>query len=414
MIVFSVKVKVEEMLSGENLLGFLKLLLQNKGKIEVKRLQFQEEKIFAMRCLQEDPPGLKEDVFILNEQSHTLLIQSSRDFASALYMPSLPSSLLSLLIQTNGLQGDGKVEISNRAHELPDDFSEGSLRLPSVMLVRDAEGKLPFDADQMSRLVQGCAHVFIKDAEKEYDGGRVLLYGGKTAKGFSRSFLPASLQEVARAVYALYVSIKQDQIASWEDLTEAEMKREIIKKENEAKQARAECGQFVDTFDRDTKEQKEKLQALQRKLAASQAETANLKAQLKSAGGASILSPGAEKDLYAGEIKDTVLEAIQEVASRTPDGTRKKDILCDILSANPQCGVRQKKRAEVKEILKNSPSALTAQKDLKNFGFELEMAGKHCKLRFKGDDRYKFIMAKTPSDVRSGRNLSQEIVNKLL
>lgn len=65
-------------------------------------------------------------------------------------------------------------------------------------------------------------------------------------------------------------------------------------------------------------------------------------------------------------------------------------------------GVYRKKKAEIQRILKNyTIMDAKTQKDLQYFGFRIEEDGKHYRLTFFGDDRYKTTVAKAPpSDAR--------------
>lgn len=52
--------------------------------------------------------------------------------------------------------------------------------------------------------------------------------------------------------------------------------------------------------------------------------------------------------------------------------------------------------------------------ELKAFGFEMIEDGKHCKLVYCNDERYKTVVSKTGSDHRGGINTANTIIKNML
>lgn len=117
-----------------------------------------------------------------------------------------------------------------------------------------------------------------------------------------------------------------------------------------------------------------------------------------------------------GEIKDQILEMLHNQMSQVKKKTRKEHILQDILECNEITGAVDKKRKDIKRILKGYTKVGDSLKcDLKAYGFAIEKEGRHYKLIYKGDSRYLFTMAASGSDSQhGGGNLSAEIIRDML
>ena len=96
--------------------------------------------------------------------------------------------------------------------------------------------------------------------------------------------------------------------------------------------------------------------------------------------------------------------------------TRKEHILKDILEYNEVTGSLNKKRDDIKRILKGYTKVGEGLKrELRDFGFVITKEGGHYKLAYRGDSRYLFTMAASGSDSQhGGGNLASEIKSDML
>lgn len=115
-----------------------------------------------------------------------------------------------------------------------------------------------------------------------------------------------------------------------------------------------------------------------------------------------LLIYGMEKDLFDDEIKDYILEAVaHEFRRASAEGTRKYDVLADILGVN--------KYGRIHEDMRTQFKALKSEDDLEKFGFVRESQNKHAKYSYYGDGRYTTSVAITPSDNRAFVNTLSDI-----
>ena len=128
----------------------------------------------------------------------------------------------------------------------------------------------------------------------------------------------------------------------------------------------------------------------------------------------SFISSGSEEEFFQGEKKAFVLSVLSDSLQNIQDGTRKKDIIQDIIQQNGSENILNHKRDQIKRLLTNY-SGLNGKlkQELKQLGFTVTEEGKHYKLTYFDDNRYTITMAKTPSDGRAGKNNVSEINKKV-
>ena len=95
--------------------------------------------------------------------------------------------------------------------------------------------------------------------------------------------------------------------------------------------------------------------------------------------------------------------------------TRRYDVLNDILENNAYEKIHEERETIIKNLFKNykTLSGIMRQ-ELKDIGFEITDDGKHYRLTYYGDDRYKTTIAKTGSDWREGKNIAATILKNMM
>lgn len=122
---------------------------------------------------------------------------------------------------------------------------------------------------------------------------------------------------------------------------------------------------------------------------------------------------GAIADAFPGEVRELVLAALAEAlaAAQQSGRERRAGVLAGVLAANPATGELERRRAELKQILKDAggftdASTLAA---LERIGIRCISGRKHWKLEY-ADIR--MPMSKTPSDYRSAQNCATDVANR--
>ncbi|MGN0852283.1 MAG: hypothetical protein ACI4Q3_02775 [Kiritimatiellia bacterium] len=124
--------------------------------------------------------------------------------------------------------------------------------------------------------------------------------------------------------------------------------------------------------------------------------------------------PSSLTEKFAGEIREHLLEtlAAAHAAAETGGRDRRARILEAVLCMNPLSGELERRRARVKQIIKDAGSALgpAAIAELERLGFRYVSGNKHHKLEWAG---IRFPLAKTPGDFRACLNSAAEIGNRV-
>ena len=118
-------------------------------------------------------------------------------------------------------------------------------------------------------------------------------------------------------------------------------------------------------------------------------------------------------EVFNGEVREHVLAALSEArdAAGQSGRERRAKVLEDVLSANASAGELERRRAELRQIIKDTGSFIDARaiSALEKIGFKCVSGNKHWKLDY-ADIR--IPIAKTPSDYRSALNTATSIANR--
>ena len=117
-------------------------------------------------------------------------------------------------------------------------------------------------------------------------------------------------------------------------------------------------------------------------------------------------------EVFNGEVREHVLAALSEAqeAAGQSGRERRAKVLEDVLAANAPVGELERRRAELKQIIKDTGSFIDARaiSALEKIGFRCVSGNKHWKLDF-ADIR--IPISKTPSDYRSALNTATSVAN---
>jgi hypothetical protein len=170
---------------------------------------------------------------------------------------------------------------------------------------------------------------------------------------------------------------------------------------------------FIAAFDSEIKAKDERLAALDRELGRMRAERRRSESASEVEG--TIIARGKEREFYPGELSDAVIYALAHGRNSLLPGGRRAHLIDDILKANKSTEMENELESEIKEAFSESGDlGATQRRTLEDLGFTIEGAGKHWKAVYQDDERYTFVISKTSSDHRAGKNLASTIVKTLL
>ena len=246
---------------------------------------------------------------------------------------------------------------------------------------------------------------------------RVRAEQAEDAFAAERDALNAELEEKQAVIDALALDAaeaKESLARAQEELAQAgaRAEEELAKLKKELDQTKAALEAEQSTPKVDT--------ALQEEMAAKDREIARLKELLVEAQRTSLSStvlldkPDGVSEKFTGEVREHLLEALAD-AQRAADAggrDRRARILEAILCANACTGELARRRAEVKQVMKDAGSFIddATIAALEKLGFRYISGANHHKLDYAG---IRFPVAKTPSDHRSCLNSAAEICNRV-
>ena len=224
------------------------------------------------------------------------------------------------------------------------------------------------------------------------------------------------LERVVNMVCRYMNQQARDKMMTWEGVQNELLKLRYVSATEKKAKAENEVSEVYENFSDELEEKERIIKELNNRVIALQAENQGLRAKYEQVTEIPLIYYGVEDELYEGEIKDQILEMLHNQMSQVKKKTRKEHILQNILECNEITGAVDKKRKDIKRILKGYTKVGDSLKcDLKAYGFAIEKEGRHYKLIYKGDSRYLFTMAASGSDSQhGGGNLSAEIIRDML
>jgi len=123
-----------------------------------------------------------------------------------------------------------------------------------------------------------------------------------------------------------------------------------------------------------------------------------------------VAPPAAFAEAFPGEVREMVLSALSEARDAAHQSTRERraTILDAVLAANRPTGELDRRRAELKQAMKDC-GYYTDPKAIEKLGFKLVSGRTHWKLEY---GNVRMPIAKTPSDYRANLNMATDLANR--
>lgn len=179
---------------------------------------------------------------------------------------------------------------------------------------------------------------------------------------------------------------------------------EIRIKKEALEEATFEANTILESFEEDLQRQQEKIDELTNENMALQCEIQGLRAKFIGSDSQPIIYTGDEIDIYAGEVKDIILSVLSDALSTLPEGSRRKDVVKDIIDNNDFQGESERRGELVKSYMRTYKGLSTKlRQDMSKLGIEFNEEN-HYRVVYGEDNRYHTTVSKTPSDPKTGPN----------
>lgn len=415
--------------------------------------EYRNENIIAIRYQKQVQDGAVWDTdYVMNYNTMEMTIQLNREYTEGALMEDLQFStphFVSMLIDGGYLRDDHglpvlrtSIDISEKNVDLLADVINGKAhyRLPVVYISKTIDNQNPVNISWLCSKLKGAAYVLLQVDKhsngrirsacrdhNEYAGGIGIYFPNGKHRRFlyrrnSQDGDGILLDRVTRSVLQYMNAQKKPILSTWFGVQNAllrdrylSQKAERAEAERAKEAAQNEVEYYIDAFDEDIEKLRQQNEELSRANISLQMENQGLRAKMSDTEDVPVLFFGTEGEFYQGEIKEIILDAIAEKRNNLIPRTRRWDVLNDILLNNKHKNIRDQRESIVKEMFKDykSLSGVMKQK-LSELGLEVTEEGKHYRLTYYGDERYKTTIAKTGSDHREGRNIASVILKTMM
>ena len=309
--------------------------------------------------------------------------------------------------------------------------------LPVIYVALGPYSCYALNPEELAEKYSGMAHVFVQDDKECFpelisgtkgyvpkNGEVAIYYPAVNLKEahfeFNKYDEESMKRAISKAICFFYHHQNFGPNSTYEDIasTAVSIRNSNLKKENmevyeENKRVVKENREIIDTFDYDLKKSDEEMEKIRKRMRELEKENEILRNRLESIDNLPLLYYGNEKELYAGEIKEILVDILSGVSLN--EGSRRKDIISDLLKANVIKPTIKDRHNRLKAAFNDYRDLNTdLRNELEELGFEISSEGKHHKLTYYGDSRYQTTLAKTSSDYRSGMNAVSVIIKNMM
>ena len=415
--------------------------------------RYNPENIIAIRYEKAQDDGTIWDTdYVMNFNTHKLAIRLERSYHEDSLRTDAKFSapyFITLLIEKGYLKDDHGLDISDKPHFI--DEQNGSLlrdvisrttvyRLPVIYVSRTYYDEDPVDLVRTARQLKGIAHVFAQSSVFSNNVLRNICDSQNAYYGAVDIFFPNQETETARYLYHAetgedlnlrnrvirkvleYSGAKLlSPLETWYGVNRAilmekmdEQKQLLQSKENERLDALNEVEDVYSTFGKDLEKLRKQVEELSVIAANREYENEKLREKLSTVQSHPVILSGEEEDFFADEIREMALDALSEKLANLPPDSRRAHVLRDLIEHNGYREIHKQRAADIKTLFKDykNMSAVMRQ-ELINLGFVISEEGKHYRLCYNGDARYKTTVAKSGSDYREGRNIAALIIRMM-
>lgn len=414
--------------------------------------EYRNKNILAVRFEKKEENGAVWNTdYIMNFDSMQMAIQLDRSYTEDALMEDTAFStphFLTMLIDGGYLKDDNGLPILRNGLNISENNlnvlakiinGESKYKLPVVYVSKTIYNDDPVPIGWLGSKLKGAAHILVESDKclnsrireacnnmNEYNGdigiyfpnGSHRRFWYRVYTGSDRILLDKVIRSVLQYVNAQAIPL----LYTWPGVNHSLLTDRLLSQRQERQEAESareraenEIEQYLDAFDEDLERYKKQIDELTRANASLQMENQGLRAKLSGAESVPVLYLGNEDEFFQGEIKEMLLDAINEALKRTPAKTRRADALNDILMSNRYQNIRAGREQQIKTMFKDYKSLTgTLRQQLAELGFKITEDGKHYRLTYYGDNRYKTTLSKSGSDYREGMNIAATILKNMM
>lgn len=399
----------------------------------------------ASRLQKEDEHGLWKTDFILNYVKKYLTVRvalETTEFTTDFYPTYYPPFFVKQIIYWEYSGTDAGIPVGKDAYVLDackkyiDEIvkEEVVCALPIVLISKKEDGELPVGVSDLAFKLQGVAHVIFEGEDTGFGtylkqlncvgskGTAIILYPNKNMKrrvinlsGASNENPEQIMTRIIGSVYEYSNQVMRIDIDTWEGIQNEKLHLQNGALLSDRKKLVEENAELYEIFETQLSRTEAANQGLNKEIQRLTIENQALRMRLASKDQQPLIYMGEEVNFYEGEIREIILEILEDYLRNVKKDTRREHIVTDLLENNTYERIPSKRREQIKTALKGYKSLGGALRSfLESLGFAITEDGKHYKWTYFGDHRYSATMPKTSSDNRAGMNMASLIDNLML
>ena len=401
--------------------------------------------VVASRLQKEDKHGLWKTDFILNYGQKYISIRvalETTDFTTDFFPVYYPPFFVKQIIYWEYSGVDGIIPVGKDAHVIEEYkncidsiiFGNAACILPVVLISKKDDGELPINVSELAFKLQGVAHVLFEGDEISLDlyseklgcevdnGAAIILYPNRNMKrkvinlsGANNENPQQIMTRINNSVYEYSNQVMRIDIDTWEGIQNEKLHYQNGALLSDRKVLEAENAELYDVFEEQLSRTETANQDLNKEIQRLMVENQALRMRLASKDQQPLIYMGEETNFYEGEIREIILEILEDYLRNVKRDTRRDHIITDLLENNTYERIPALRREKIKTALKGYKSLSGSLRSLlEDMGFVITDDGKHYKWTYFGDHRYSATVSKTSSDNRAGMNMASLIDNLML
>lgn len=417
--------------------------IEEEKQLSIEEIEYKG--IIASQFTKEDEHGLWKTDFILNYDKKYIIVRvalETTDYTTDFYPTYYPPFFVKKLIYRRYAGSDIDIPVKQKAYSL-DDYrnvltglsdNKAEYTMPIVFISKKEDGNFPVELSTLAFQLQGVAHVLYEGDEvllssfsdyfgcESRNGMIFIVYPNHNMKRNAINLLGASngnpeyiISRVKSCVYNYENQVMRKDIDTWSGIQNEKLYVQNHSLLSDQKTLEEENEDLMNVFE----EQLSKNEAINKELSNDiqrlMVENQALRMRLASKDQKPLLYMGEETEFYEGEIREIILEILEDYKRNIKPGTRREHVVNDVLENNDYNQVQAKRREQIKVALKGYKTLNGSLRNmLESLGFIITDGGKHYKWTYFGDHRYVTTVAKTCSDNRAGMNMTSTIDNLML
>lgn len=199
-----------------------------------------------------------------------------------------------------------------------------------------------------------------------------------------------------------------------DDLSYTDIRTNALRKKVTEVQEQNDFQQLIDSVDEENQSLRENLERKECEIYALKERITSLESRLDD-NRDRLLLRGTAMDSYKSQVYETLIDILEDAQKSVPNGTRRKNIINELLEANHRTGNKETLAKELKRIFAGYSSMNNSiESSLRRLGFQVETAGKHHKIFFADYPELASTLPASGSDHRGWQNNLSDLRKKLL